>query len=753
VNALASRVEHSTEGSVLITGFRGVGKTTVVLRTLRRIGSRKEGAQLIPVVINVSRPRPLPELLFEIIRKLYEHLEDSNVLETLDPAFAAKLKTAYDRTSRTIREITTRAHERSGGVNLGISVPGLSTGPSMSASQRLSVSDGIEAEFLAYTESDIEQDFARFVGLLRRGVPSKRTNGLTTRVFRRGRSRGEWRAQVVVVIDELDKLSETPGGTEWMRGLLMSLKNLLTVEGVHFIFVAGPDVYEAAIEDAQRGNSVYDSVFSWQDYIPCVWGAEDSLLDAVVTDPVSRSAPELERVRDHLAFRGRGVPRLLLRELNRLVDWEGNQPCLRLDSRKVAEVELYAGLQRLIRKFIEVHADRELDPVHLDQWRLGVYYAVDWILRCGLTFTADDIVALGAGDGLDSLLALSDDEVEDLLEHLESCGVLVRNSADPADDTFYGDVPEAQAPVYAVSDQLESVVRPQEAAEGLPDLAHAPVGAGRSLRGGRYELIAELDRGGSGRVYRARDSESGVEVAVKVFDLPGLRGNEFMRSRFKREARIALELDHPNIVKGRDAFTEPDGTLAFVTDLVGGASLAQRLVQEGPLSPAKSVAVAARILDALDYLNAKGIARLDLRPSSIMVDEQLAPTLTKFGLAKHVVDEKDDGVTRTGAILGTPAYAAPEQLRGESVDIRADLYSLGLILYEMVTGRRARDAASMGAAIDAALGQQIDLDSLPISIELRRVLAKALDSDPGGRFADPADMHASLDSAPEAQTD
>ena len=179
-----------------------------------------------------------------------------------------------------------------------------------------------------------------------------------------------------------------------------------------------------------------------------------------------------------------------------------------------------------------------------------------------------------------------------------------------------------------------------------------------------------------------------------------------------------------------------------------GTSLAKSLEVKGPLAPPAAVGIVDRLLEALDHVNAKGVARLDLRPASIMLDDDLTPTITKLGLAKHVEAGANEGGTQAGAVVGTPAYAPPEQLRGEPVDIRADLYSLTLILFEMIAGRLARDADLLGSILHSA-GASVDLDALPVSDDLRYAISVALDPDPARRFATPAEMIAALAQTPE----
>ena len=199
-----------------------------------------------------------------------------------------------------------------------------------------------------------------------------------------------------------------------------------------------------------------------------------------------------------------------------------------------------------------------------------------------------------------------------------------------------------------------------------------------------------------------------------------------------------------------DTFTEDDGTLGIVMELVQGRSLAQRLDEGGALEPAAAVSVGCSLLEALEYLERKGVARLDLRPSGILVNEEVAPTIVNLGLLKRVGVE-EDRATQAGAVVGTPAYAAPEQLAGKPVDIRADIFSLALILFELLTGEPARKGDSIASVLQAALQEEVDVLSVAVSQQLRASLARALERDPGRRFATPSEMLNALRATPEAE--
>jgi serine/threonine-protein kinase len=198
---------------------------------------------------------------------------------------------------------------------------------------------------------------------------------------------------------------------------------------------------------------------------------------------------------------------------------------------------------------------------------------------------------------------------------------------------------------------------------------------------GPYQIEAILGSGGMAVVYRARDGQGQV-VALKVLFPPPGAGAEIL-TRFEREARTVTRLRHPAIVRVVEA-GQAEGRAFMAMALIEGESLADRLARIGPLDQAIAADIAWQIADALDYAHHQGVVHRDIKPSNILLDPDGRALLTDFGVALAL---DDSALTRTGLTVGTPAYMAPEQANGAEVDGRADLYSLGVVLYQMVTGR------------------------------------------------------------------
>ncbi len=253
---------------------------------------------------------------------------------------------------------------------------------------------------------------------------------------------------------------------------------------------------------------------------------------------------------------------------------------------------------------------------------------------------------------------------------------------------------------------------------------------------GRYEILAKLGEGGFGQVYHARQLVTRQEVAIKVLRALHITNNSHI-ARFQREMQLCAQLYHPNIVRLIDSGQAEPDLLYTVFDYVPGKTLTDVLAAEGALPPWEAAHLMLQVLDALASAHKKGVIHRDLKPQNIMVTTtgvRRNALVLDFGLGTLPSEDQEEAarITRTSEMLGTPTYAAPEQLRGESVKEGADLYSWGLIFLECLTGKRAVDGATVQQVIFKQLGPE------PIAIPewlehhrlgrlLRRVTNKSAD--------------------------
>ncbi|HEX5954959.1 MAG TPA: protein kinase [Solirubrobacterales bacterium] len=263
----------------------------------------------------------------------------------------------------------------------------------------------------------------------------------------------------------------------------------------------------------------------------------------------------------------------------------------------------------------------------------------------------------------------------------------------------------------------------------------------------RYELGPVLGQGGMARVHQGIDRQLDRRVAIKVLAPPFDRDDEFVE-RFRREARAAAGLSHPNIVAVFDSGSD-DGTHFIVTELVEGETLADRL-RDGPMPAADAMAVAVDIARALAAAHALGLIHRDIKPGNVMLLPDGRVKVVDFGIARAA---GSDTLTHTGVVLGSTAYLSPEQAGGQPVDERADLYSLGCVLYEMLTGRVPFRADTPIATMYRHVNEDAPPPSTiaPVQPELEDVVLRCLEKDPKRRFASAAELEAALLAVPHAR--
>lgn len=260
---------------------------------------------------------------------------------------------------------------------------------------------------------------------------------------------------------------------------------------------------------------------------------------------------------------------------------------------------------------------------------------------------------------------------------------------------------------------------------------------------GDYELLEEIGRGGMGVVYRARQVNLNRQLAVKMI-LHGPLASTGDRERFLAEAQAAARLDHPGIVPVYQV-GETGGRLYFSMKYIEGPTLAD-LLRTGPLPPRKAARLLAKVSRAIDYAHQRGVLHRDLKPSNILIDADGEPHVSDFGLAKQMTDPHS--ITQSGAVVGTPAYMSPEQAAGGLVGPASDVYSLGAILYHMLTGEPPFQAAS---PVDTVM-KVIEQDPLPprqinrnVDRDLEIVAVHCLQKPPDLRYATAAELAADLE--------
>jgi hypothetical protein len=296
------------------------------------------------------------------------------------------------------------------------------------------------------------------------------------------------------------------------------------------------------------------------------------------------------------------------------------------------------------------------------------------------------------------------------------------------DTVLLSDVPDAAAVI------AEAAAASAAASPSLSPAALAALGV-------RYEILGEAGHGSMGNVYKARDRETGETVALKLLK-PEIASDQAMMDRFKNELLFARKITHKNVCRVHE-FNRVDGIAYTSMEFVEGESLRSVLNRFGGLPQRKATDLALQICSGLKEAHAQGIVHRDLKPENVMIDGQGNVKIMDFGIARSM----EAGTRLTGSMVGTPAYMAPEQVAGKPVDYRTDIYSLGLMLYEMFTGTPAFTADN---SIAVALKQMREDPPPPHEIEpnipvgTERAILKCLEKDPAKRFQSIAELESNL---------
>jgi len=273
---------------------------------------------------------------------------------------------------------------------------------------------------------------------------------------------------------------------------------------------------------------------------------------------------------------------------------------------------------------------------------------------------------------------------------------------------------------------------------------------------GHYDVTALIGEGGMGQVYQATDTKLNRQVALKV--LPQTFTDDPDRlARFEREAKVLASLNHPNI-GGIHGLEDSSGIKALVLELVEGPTLADRIAQ-GPIPVDEALPIAKQIAEAVEAAHETGVIHRDLKPANIKVRDDGTVKVLDFGLAK-ALDTTPEGdpsqlptltaaATQQGVIMGTAAYMSPEQARGKSVDRRTDIWAFGVVLYEMLTGKRAFPGEAMADSVARIIERNPDYDTLPPDVppSIRQLVRRCLEKDQRERLRDIGDARIEIKQA------
>jgi serine/threonine protein kinase/tetratricopeptide (TPR) repeat protein len=303
------------------------------------------------------------------------------------------------------------------------------------------------------------------------------------------------------------------------------------------------------------------------------------------------------------------------------------------------------------------------------------------------------------------------------------------NTDNPSDSKYCKEC-ATQLPVEEVSVPTETLEAPKE------ELTTG------STFAGRYQIIEELGKGGMGKVYKALDKEIDGRVALKLIK-PEIAADEKTINRFRNELKIARDIAHKNVCRMYH-LAKYEGTHYIVMEYVSGEDLKSFIRRSRQLTPGTAISIAKQVCEGLAEAHKLGTVHRDLKPQNIMIDKDGNARIMDFGIARSL---KEKGITGAGVMIGTPEYMSPEQVEGKEIDQRSDIYSLGVILYEMVTGRvpfEAETPFAVGMKHKSETPQDpLELNS-QIPADLSRVILRCLEKDKEKRYQNADELHAEL---------
>lgn len=766
---LADRVMFSRGGAFLVSGLRGVGKTTCVrlaIQSIRierdRYARRNGDLELVDVWINLARPLDPVQLLHHLIRHLYLRLKETGLLNRLDPELRSDLHTAFLRTSFEISSRTLIGEERSHSAEFGTGkIPwiGLEFLGKVASSFKQSKSDEEALKYLPYDEKAAEFDILNFS---RRLLDDK--HGLS----RQRRRWWQWfrrvgvstpRVKVVFVLDELDKL-EPPGekaGRSPLDPILQALKTVFSASGFAFVFIGGKEVEERLCEDASQGDSIYESIFAYDLYLPCLWNEQRDII-ARCFEPKSRIQSEADTVALYLRYKGRGVPRRTWRELNKHVLWTEAGPVLTLDLERRRYMRVFAKLEEALEgqeTFRRMPGSSE--QVQSDRQRLCFYYTMDWIFtRAHEAFSVRQVTEvvsrlnLGRGHGAASPDRVAQNVIEMLLSR-----AFIENA--DRERIVIGQSQEGN--LYRLAPWVLLAFQGTPEKQWVPDqvvTAPPPPWEAEFDRIGRYRIIRKIGEGGFAAVYMVSDIQD-RKLAAKVLRLDAASTSTAL-AMFEREVDILRKLNHPDVLRVYDT-GEEKGRPYLIMDLLQGISLRQLLDSVKRISPGYACVLTRQLAEVFGYIHSMGYVRLDIKPSNIFLTNEGQMKVIDFGIAMVKGDanrDYEEGASpkvgleakvrarRSGTVdhstifryvIGTPAYMAPEQAQARHVDFRSDIFSLGVVLFEMLTGY-------LPSNIEGSLALSELLDVPP---ELKAAVSRALAKNPEDRFQTMEELSSAID--------
>jgi len=748
---LAARISRADGGSFLFVGYRGVGKTSLANAVVRAVASRLEAGQdghepaiLIDLSFAITRPIPPANLLYQMINGIRLELVRRGLFAHLPLNLRQELDLAGLRTAANL----TRKGEDQKSSDIGLTIGSLPYMTKIKLGSTQSSRQMFESVLLPYEQSSAEQDLIRVARALSDNDSIR--YGWLQKTWSRLRSkRRPQRLRLMFIFDELDKLDQTSDQTaiSSFNDTLRDLKSLLTTSGVTFLFVAGQEIHRSWEEDTEKGDSIYESIFSHLEYVPLI-----SNIGELLCAQLLHSRPEfgedpraLQDFKDYLAYSGRGIPRRTLRAFQHLVHIDSTgRASLIFSDLDLRRFRCLAQLEKCLKDaelaLLALRGGRR-EPDRADNDRLALRHLADWVIERGQTL-------FGMAEITDACARL--DRV--IAPRRDMIGLVARELVRAlVNEGFLETASKAAASLDVIIDDAALIEKWRMPRRRLIELGRdleasaSEYGSGERI-GSKYLITRTIRRGATGTIYEATDTFTDRTVAVKCF-LPGFSDDDEVTARLNRnEMTIMSHLNHPAIpmllnsaLNGHQRY--------LVMEIAPGVPFDSLLSNAKRLKWEIAVELTREVLNVLSYVHKQGIIWGDLKPSNIMVEKDGEVRLLDFGAARFAKAEKNEI-----PIIGTRKFMAPECLAGSRPSVSSDIYAAGVLLFQATTGI----FPFVGDEIRELLDEHQHARPIPpgsvveMPEELERTILRCLAYEPGARFTTADELLAALpEGAPE----
>lgn len=726
IDRLKERIRQSDGGAILITGFRGVGKSTLIHNAISELNKEKKALKIVKATIILSSEKSYSEILFEIIRRLYEILIKENIWEQLSFVTQNRIKLAYARTSLRIK------HSENLGIESEISSPSTKNlNPLFKGKTTSQVTD--EAIYLAFSEQDIEYELMQIIETISSENMSIKT---------------------VIIFDEIDKLTCNESGINCFETMLSRMKNLISATTSLFVFVAGIDIYEKWEVDREKINSLYDSLFHWHLYLPCVWDSVELIFDIIkekeyVYEPIDSSFQEFvnykftqtlqlpfKMIRDYIFFKGKGIPRKIISIFNDFVSWDKKQPYFLLTSKLTKGI---LQISKLCEKFyIYVNKNTFRTVIEKDIYCSVFLSMLDYLFfRTDFEFTKDELTTALLYEN--ELFILNFDKVVETLLHVfidekiikdngvkyevidasillrdQSLSVLDANILiDHSDNLFFDKQAEKESSIDERFHEQIDILKYEDVTNfWKPFNAKSIIAASPELMSFQVENIINGDKN-LAVLYTPHNRDKIRKV-----------GNLYKAGSYRIRSKYLI--DTTDIIK--------DGAPATsLRKAVEGYSLKDMLVAK--FKEKYIYLIMKQILDFLDDLHNKNFFNIKLKPNNILICRNGSIKILDL---QHICNINGDLTP-----YPTRIYSAPE-IYYSIHDFSSDFYSAGILLFELI----------LGVNLDnICFERHIDINNyfekIKCSKKLWKVLLKATSFDISNRYSSSKMFLDALNKCPE----